>query len=328
MRQVAISRPGPPEVLVPWRGPVPVPGPGEVLVKVAAAGVNRPDVMQRTGTYPLPSGVTPIPGLEIAGEVTALGPGLTGVAVGDRVCALTDGGGYAEYCTVPAGQVLPVPAGIDAVTAAAIPETYFTVWANVFQIAGARAGDTMLVHGGTSGIGSTALQLARELGISACSTDGGPEKGRAAVEFGAEVSFDHRAGDWSARVREWTGGRGVDIVLDIVGGAYFADNVAALARDGRLLAIGFLGGERAPGIDLLEVALKRAVITGSTMRARTGAEKAAIAADLLEHVWPALEAGRCLPRVHQVFPLDRAADAHRLMESGRHVGKIVLEVAS
>lgn len=332
MTEVVISRPGPPEVLQPRRGPVPEPAAGEVLVRVHAAGVNRPDVMQRMGEYPLPPGVTPIPGLEVAGEIVAVGPGVPTaghtLGVGERVCGLTNGGGYAEYCVVPVGQLLPIPDGLDPVVAAAIPETYFTVWSNLFQIARARAGDTLLVHGGTSGIGSTALQLAREFGISACSTDGGPEKGRAAVGFGAELSIDYRTEDWVAEVQRWTGGRGVDIVLDIVGGTYLSGNVASLAPEGRLLLIGFLGGAVASELDLLQVALKRAVITGSTMRARTPDEKAAIARDLHARVWPVLAEGRCLPRIHETFPLARAADAHRLMESGRHVGKIVIDLES
>ncbi|MFI0468955.1 NAD(P)H-quinone oxidoreductase [Saccharopolyspora sp. 5N102] len=325
MTEVAITRPGDPDVLQPRTVAVPTPREQEVLVRVEAAGVNRPDVMQRLGEYPMPPGVNPTPGLEIAGEVVALGEGVTGFAIGDEVCGLTEGGGYAEYCVMPAAQALPRPCGVDAIHAAAIPETFFTVWANLFGIAAAKTGDTVLVHGGTSGIGSTALMLAKEFGIRACTTDAGPEKCAAALEFGAEVAIDFRREDFVDAVSEWTGGRGVDVIVDIVGGAYLERNITTLSRDGTLLLIGFLGGEVADKVDLLKIALKRATLTGSTMRSRTAQEKAAIAGALRAKVWPALAAGRCLPLVHEVFPLERAADAHRLMESGRHVGKIVLQ---
>lgn len=324
MTEVAITRPGGPEVLQPRTVPVPAPSDGAVLVRVEAAGVNRPDVMQRMGEYPMPPGVNPTPGLEVAGEVVAVGEGVTGFAVGDNVCGLTEGGGYAEYCVMPAAQTLPRPAGVDAVHAAAIPETFFTVWANVFGIAGAVKGDTLLVHGGTSGIGSTALMLAKEFGIRACATDDGPDKCQAVLKLGAERAVDFREADFVDAVHEWTGGRDADVILDIVGGPYLERNLDALAKDGTLLLIGFLGGEIAEKVNLLSIALKRAKVTGSTMRARTAQEKAAIAHDLRAKVWPALAAGRCLPKIHEVFPLERAADAHRLMESGSHVGKIVL----
>ena len=330
MTEVAIAQPGGPEVLQPRRVPVPAPRPGEVLVKVAAAGVNRPDVLQRRGLYPIPPGVNPTPGLEVAGTVVALGEGgnagAGGFAVGDAVCGLTDGGGYAEYCVVPVSQLLPMPAGLSAAQAAAIPETFFTVWANLFQMGRARAGETLLVHGGTSGIGSTALMLAREFGLRAVSTDGGPEKGEWAQRFGAELSIDHRGADFLPQVMAWSGGRGVDLVLDIMGASHFERNLGALTRDGRLLLIGFMGGVQVEGFNLMPILLKRLVVTGSTLRARTAPEKAAIASDLRERVWPVLSAGRCVPHVCQTFALDQAAEAHRLMEGRGHVGKIVLTV--
>lgn len=328
MTEVAIAQPGGPEVLQARRVPMPVPRAGEVLVKVAAAGVNRPDVLQRRGLYPMPPGVNPTPGLEVAGTVVALGDGAGagGWCIGDAVCGLTEGGGYAEYCVVPSTQLLPMPAGVSAAQAAAIPETFFTVWANLFQTGRARAGETLLVHGGTSGIGSTALMLAREFGLKAISTDGGPEKGAWAQRFGAERSIDHRSGDFLPEVMAWSGGRGVDLVLDIMGASHFERNLGALARDGRLLLIGFMGGVQVESFNLMPILLKRLVVTGSTLRARSGPEKAAIAQGLREHVWPALSAGRCLPHVCQTFPLDQAAEAHRLMEGRGHVGKIVLTV--
>lgn len=324
MTEIGFSQPGGPEVLQARRVPVPQPGPGRVLVKVHAAGVNRPDVLQRRGLYPMPPGVTPVPGLEVAGEVAALGGGVSGFALGEAVCGLTDGGGYAEFCLVPATQLLPKPAALDFVQAAAVPETFFTVWANLFMMGRARAGETLLVHGGTSGIGMTALMLAREFGLRAVSTDGGPDKGEVARRFGAELSIDHRTQDFLPEVMAWSGGQGVDLILDILGASAFERNLAALRKDGRLLLIGFMGGDKVESISIMPILLKRLVVTGSTMRARTPAEKAEIAQQLRERVWPALAAGRCAPHVHRTFALDEAADAHRLMESRQHVGKIVL----
>lgn len=324
MTEIGISQPGGPEVLQPRRVPLPTPGPGQVLVKVRAAGVNRPDVLQRRGLYPMPPGVTPVPGLEVAGEVAALGEGASGFALGDAVCGLTDGGGYAEFCLVPATQLLPKPAALDFVQAAAVPETFFTVWANLFMMGRARAGETLLVQGGTSGIGMTALMLAREFGLRAISTDGGPAKGEVARGFGAERSIDHRTQDFLAETLAWSGGQGVDLILDILGASAFERNLAALRKDGRLLLIGFMGGDKVEQISIMPILLKRLVVTGSTMRARTPAEKAEIAKQLLEKVWPVLAAGRCAPHVHRTFPLEQAAEAHRLMESRQHVGKIVL----
>lgn len=327
MTEVTIAQPGGPEVLAPQHAPLPVPRPNEVLVKVAAAGVNRPDVLQRRGLYPMPPGVNPTPGLEVAGTVVALGEGVgAGLALGDAVCGLTEGGGYAEYCVVPASQLLPQPSGLTAVQAAAIPETFFTVWANLFMMGSAREGETLLVHGGTSGIGSTALMLAREFGLKAVSTDGGPEKGEWSRRFGADLSIDHRSGDLLPQLMAWSGGRGVDLVLDIMGASHFERNLGALARDGRLLLLGFMGGVQVEAFNLMPILLKRLVVTGSTMRARTATEKAAIAQALRERVWPVLSAGRCVPHVCQTFPLAQASEAHRLMESRQHIGKIVLTV--
>lgn len=339
MTEIGFLQPGGPEVLQPRRVPVPQPGPGQVLVKVRAAGVNRPDVLQRRGLYPMPPGVTPVPGLEVAGEVVAVGGPCVdtasptsagqsaqqpGFQVGDEVCGLTEGGGYAEYCLVPATQLLPKPAALDFVQAAAVPETFFTVWANLFMMGRAQAGETLLVHGGTSGIGMTALMLAREFGLRAVSTDGGPDKGEAARGFGAELSIDHRTQDFLPEVMAWSGGQGVDLVLDILGASAFERNLAALRKDGRLLLIGFMGGDKVESCSLAPILLKRLVVTGSTMRARTLAEKAEIAQQLKDKVWPVLAAGRCAPHVHRAFALDQAAEAHRLMESRQHVGKIVL----
>lgn len=324
MTEIGISQPGGPEVLRPRRVPLPQAGPGQVLVKVRAAGVNRPDVLQRRGLYPMPPGVTPVPGLEVAGEVAALGAGVQGFALGDVVCGLTDGGGYAEFCLVPATQLLPKPAALDFAHAAAVPETFFTVWANLFMMGRARAGETLLVHGGTSGIGMTALMLAREFGLRAVSTDGGPDKGEVARRFGAELSIDHRTQDFLPEVMAWSGGQGVDLVLDILGASAFERNLAALKKDGRLLLIGFMGGDKVESLSIMPILLKRLVVTGSTMRARTPAEKAEIAQQLKGCVWPVLAAGRCAPHVHRTFALEQAAEAHRLMESRQHVGKIVL----
>lgn len=323
MTEITITAPGGPEVLRPRLVPPPHPGPGEVLIQVAAAGVNRPDVMQRAGVYPMPPGVTPTPGLEVAGTIVALGAGVDGHAVGDAVCALTNGGGYADYCVAPAAQTLPVPVGMDMSAAAALPETFFTVWANLFGMARATRGDRVLIHGGTSGIGTTALMLCREFGIQAYATAGSAAKCAVIRDLGG-IGLNYREDDFADAVHDLTAGAGVDIILDIMGGGYFDRNVRALARDGRLVVIGFLGGTHADRVDLMSLVLKRGVVTGSTMRARTAAEKATIARDLAAHVWPVLAAGRCHPLIHATFPLAQAAEAHRLMESNEHIGKIVL----
>lgn len=325
MTRIEITEPGGPEVLQARRVPLPTVAEGQALIRVHAAGINRPDALQRAGKYPMKPGMDPIPGLEVAGEVVALGPGVTRFAVGDRVCALTNGGGYAEYCAVPAGQTLPVPDGVDWVQAAAIPETFFTVWANLFGLGGAKAGQRVLIHGGTSGIGTTALMLCREFGIEAFATAGSPEKCAAISKLGGQP-INYREEDFAKVIAEKTADQGVNVILDIMGGSYLNGNISALAMDGRLVMLGFLGGARANDVDLLAILGKRAVVTGSLLRARTAAEKAAIAGQLQEHVWPALSAGRCLPIIDKVYPLADAAQAHARMEGGDHIGKIVLQV--
>ncbi|PMW98550.1 NAD(P)H-quinone oxidoreductase [Pseudomonas sp. FW215-R2] len=326
MTRIEITEPGGPEVLQSRRVPLPVATEGELLIRVHAAGINRPDALQRAGKYPMRPGMNPIPGLEVAGEVVALGAGVSTFAVGDRVCALTNGGGYAEYCTVPAGQALPIPDGMDWIQAAAIPETFFTVWANLFGLGGAIRGQRVLIHGGTSGIGTTALMLCREFGIEAFATAGSTDKCEAIRELGGEP-INYREQDFAAVIAEKTNGQGVNVILDIMGGSYLNANLNALAMDGRVVMLGFLGGARANDVDLLTILGKRAVVTGSLLRARTSAEKAAIADQLREHVWPVLAAGRCLPIIDKVYPLTDAAQAHAHMEAGDHIGKIVLNVA-
>jgi NADPH2:quinone reductase len=307
-------------------GPVPVPKPDEVLIRVQAAGVNRPDVAQRQGTYPPPPGASPILGLEVAGEVAAIGDQVTVLSVGDRVCALANGGGYAEYCAVPATQCLPWPTGYDAVRAGALPETAFTVWANLFQIGRLAKGETALVHGGTSGIGVTAIQLAHEFGARVFATAGSDDKCAACLRLGADAAINSRTQDFAAEVKTLTEGRGVNVVLDMVGGPYMARNIRSLGMDGRLVLIAFLQGSKVQEFDFVPVMVRRLTITGSTMRPRTSAQKGAVAAALRDKVWPVLDAGRCPPVVHATFPLAQAADAHRLMESSQHIGKIVLTV--
>lgn len=327
MTYIEAVAPGGPEVLRPAIGPVPVPKPDEVLIRVLAAGVNRPDVSQRQGSYPPPPGASPIIGLEVAGVIAASGAEETQHRVGDKVCALTNGGGYADYCAVPAAQTLPWPAGYDAIHAGAIPETYFTVWANLFMLGRLARGEAALIHGGSSGIGVTAIQLAKEFGAAAYATAGTDAKVAACLKLGADAAFNYRTTDFLDEIKKATGGRGVDVVLDMVGAAYFERNLRSLALDGRLVMIAFLGGSKLETFDLTPVMTRRLTITGSTMRPRTTAQKGAIAAELRARVWPALDAGRCGPVIHQVFPLAEAAAAHALMESGTHFGKIVLRVA-
>jgi NADPH2:quinone reductase len=312
--------PGGPEVLQPVERPVPRPEPGEMLIRVEAAGVNRPDVMQRLGLYPPPQGAPSIPGLEVAGTIVA-GEG----PVGSRVCALIAGGGYAQYCVAPAGQCLPVPGDFTMVEAAALPETFFTVWTNLFQRGGARAGDTVLVHGGTSGIGTTAILLGKVFGLTVIVTAGSAEKCARALEIGAAHAVDYRARDFVEEVKQITGGRGVAVVLDMVGGDYVPRNLACLAEEGRHVSIAGQRGGTAE-IPLWDVMRRRLTLTGSTLRARPAEFKAALADELRHEVWPPLEAGRIRPVIHSTFPLSDAAGAHRLMDSGEHVGKIVLEV--
>lgn len=327
MTYIAHGAGGGPEVLVPARGPLPVPQPDEVLIRVMVAGVNRPDVQQRSGSYPPPPGASPVIGLECAGEVVATGAAVTRYRVGDRVCALTNGGAYAEYCTAPEAQTLPWPDGYDATRAAALPETYFTVWANLFGHGRLQAGETVLVHGGTSGIGVTAIQLAKAFGARVFATAGSAAKCEACRRFGADAAIDYRSQDFAEEVKALTGGKGVDVVLDMVGAAYFQRNLRCLGWDGRLVMIAFLGGHQADAVDLRPVMLRRLTVTGSTMRPRTTAQKGEIAAALEAKVWPMLAVGRCGPEIFRVFPLAEAAEAHRLMESSAHIGKIMLDVA-
>jgi len=324
---IEISEPGDPEVLRPVERPDPVPGAGEVLVRVAAAGVNRPDVMQRRGNYPPPPGASDIPGLEVAGTIAALGEGVSKWRVGDRVCALVSGGGYATMCVVPAPQCLPVPASLDVTAAAAIPETFFTVWTNVFDRGRLVAGETALFHGGTSGIGTTAIQLAKARGATVFVTAGSDEKCRACEALGASRAINYRTQDFVSVARELTGNKGVNLILDIMGGDYLPKNLIALAVDGRLVQIGLMGGDSST-IDLRRVLGRRLTVTGSSLRPRSVAEKGEIAAALHREVWPLLERGTVKPIVYRVFPLHEAAAAHRLMESSEHIGKIVLSAPS
>ena len=318
---------GGPEVLKPASGPVPMPKPNEVLIRVMAAGVNRPDVQQRKGLYPPPAGASPIIGLEVAGEVVRTGAEVTNWAIGDQVCALTNGGGYAEYAVAPETQCLAWPKDYDAVRAAALPETYFTVWANVFMIGRLGRNESLLVHGGTSGIGLTAIQLANAFGSNVYATAGSAAKCDACRKYGAEAAINYREEDFAESVKALTGGRGVNVVLDMVGAPYTARNLSCLARDGRLVQIAFIEGSKIPEFNLMPVMLKRLTITGSTMRPRTVEEKAEVARELAEKVWPVLDHGRCAPVIHEVFPFTKAATAHALMESGAHIGKIMLHVA-
>lgn len=323
MHCVAIAAPGGAEVLQPVRRPIPQPGPGEILLRVAAAGVNRPDVLQRMGRYDPPPGASDLPGLEVAGAVAALGEGVHDWRIGDAACALLAGGGYAEYCAVPAGQALPVPAGLTMVEAAGLPETVFTVWANVFERGRLQAGENLLVHGGSSGIGSTAIQLARALGATVYATAGSADKCRACERLGAALCVNYREQDFVAVLKEATRGRGVDVVLDMVGGDYIPRNIELLAPDGRHVSIAFLQGPKVT-LNMFPVMTKRLTLTGSTLRARSVAEKARLAAAIRRKVWPLIEAGRFHPVIHATFPLAQAAEAHRLMESSAHIGKIVL----
>lgn len=325
MTAIAISRPGGPEVLVPEERPVPRPGDDEILIRVAAAGVNRPDVLQRAGAYPPPKDASDLPGLEVAGEVVAIGPKVARWKVGDKVTALTPGGGYAPYAVTDAGHALPVPDGLDMVQAAAIPETFFTVWHNVFQRGRLQSGETLLIHGGSSGIGTTAIMLAKAFGATVIVTAGSPEKCEICRKLGADIAIDYKAEDWSAAVKQATDKRGPDVILDMVGGSYIAKNYEVAALEGRIVNIAFLQGSKVE-IDFVRLMTKRLSHMGSTLRAQSVAAKAAIAAAVEEHAWPLLAQGRCRPLIHAVFPLAEAAKAHALMESSSHSGKIVLTV--
>lgn len=326
MRFIDLPSFGKPEVMTVARGPLPAVRPGEILVKVEAAGVNRPDVAQRQGNYPPPKDASPILGLEIAGEVAALGEGVTGFKPGDKVCALVNGGGYAEYCAVPAGQALPWPKGYDPVKAAALCETFFTVWANLFQMAGLTEGESVLIHGGTSGIGTTAIQLARAFGATVYATAGSKEKCEACEKLGARRGINYKAEDFAEVIKAETGGKGVDAVLDMIGAAYLEKNLSVLAKDGCLSIIAFLGGAVAEKVNLSPIMVKRLTVTGSTMRPRTADEKRAIRDDLLAQVWPLLDEGKVAPVIHSVLPFGEVVEAHRLMETGSHIGKIVLKL--
>jgi NADPH:quinone reductase len=325
MTAIEIREPGEPDVLMPVQRPIPRPAAGEVLIRVAAAGVNRPDVFQRRGRYAPPPGASDIPGLEVSGAIEALGTGVSGWRVGDAVCALVTGGGYAEYCVAPAPQCLPLPRGMDVVTAGAIPETFFTVWTNVFQRGRLQPGESLLVHGGSSGIGTTAIQLAVARGSRVFATAGSADKCAACERLGAERCINYRDADFVAGVRDATGGHGVDVVLDMVGGDYFARNVEVLAIEGRLVEIATLHGVKAE-VNIQAIMGRRLTITGSTLRPRPIADKAAIAAELQREVWPLLESGAVRPIVHAKFPLRGAAEAHRVMESSAHIGKLLLVV--
>lgn len=303
----------------------PVPGPGEVLIEVHVAGVNRPDVLQRSGSYPPPKGASPHLGLEVAGVIAAVGSGVETWKTGDHVCALTPGGGYAEYCLTDARHCLPVPPGLSLLQAAALPETYLTVWANLFDRARLEAGQSVLVHGGSSGIGLTAIQLAREFGATVYTTVGNADKAKACVAAGARRAINYREEDFAAVIAQETEGRGVDVIIDIVGAPYIVRNIASLALEGCLVQLAFLEGSKFE-FDATPVMLRRLTLTGSTLRARSAEQKAAIVKRLHEKVWPVLAQGRCLPVIHAVFPLDRASEAHRLMESSQHIGKIMLTV--
>ena len=325
MTAIEISEPGGPEVLTPCERPVPTPGPSEVLIEVAAAGINRPDVLQRTGGYPPPPGASDIPGLEVAGRIAALGEGVEDLKPDDQVTALVAGGGYAEYCVAPAPQCLPIPKGLNAVQAAALPETFFTVWTNVFDRGGLQTGESLLIHGGSSGIGTTAIQLASKLGARVFATAGSADKCKACEELGAERGINYREEDFVQVVKDLTDGQGVNVVLDMVGGSYVQRNISALAPDGRLCYIAFLGGSKTE-VNLAPMMLKRITISGSTLRPRPIAFKAEIARNLRKTVWPLLESGEVAPVIHKTFPLREASAAHSLMESSTHIGKIVLTI--
>jgi NADPH2:quinone reductase len=326
MRAIEITAPGGPDVLRPVERPRPRPGVGEVLIRVHAAGVNRPDVLQRKGAYAPPPGASDLPGLEVAGTIEAGDVDGSGFAPGDAVCALVTGGGYAEWCVAPVAQCLPVPRGLSLIEAASLPETFFTVWSNVFDRGGLAPGETLLVQGGASGIGVTAIQLAAALGHAVYATAGSDERARACEALGARRGINYRSENFAAVVKQETAGRGVDVILDMVAGDYVARELDCLADDGRIVIIALLGGAKA-ALDCSAVLRRRLTITGSTLRPRPVAFKAAIAARLRSIVWPLLEAGRIKPVVHAVLPLAQAAQAHALMESGAHIGKIVLDVA-
>jgi NADPH:quinone reductase len=325
MRAVEIARPGGPEVLQPAERPVPVPKANEILIKVAAAGVNRPDVLQRSGNYPVPPDASDLPGLEVAGEIVALGSSAKAFKVGDKVCALVHGGGYAEYCVAPEVQALPVPKGLSLAEAASLPETFFTVWSNVYDRGRLASGESLLVQGGSSGIGVTAIQMAAATGNRVFATAGSDEKCAACLRLGAEKAINYRTQDFAAEIKAATGGKGVNVILDMVGGDYVPKELKCLADEGRLVFIAFLRGPKTE-LDINELMRRRLVITGSTLRPRPVEFKGTLAKSLREKIWPLIEAGKIKPEIYKMFPLEQAADAHRLMESSQHIGKIVLTV--
>ena len=324
MREMIFDGAGGPEVIKLREAAVPTPGPGKVLVEVVAAGINRPDCIQRAGLYPPPPGESDVPGLEIAGRVVALGEGVDNLRIGDEICALVGSGGYADYCLADAALCLPKPKPLSLIEAAGVPETFFTVYDNVFTRGALKAGEAFLVHGGSSGIGSTAIQLAKQFGARVFTTAGSAEKVEFCKKLGADVAINYREQDFVAEVKALTGKKGVDVILDMVGGPYLQKNLSALAPDGRLVQIAFLQGSKVKDFDFMSVMLKRLTLTGSTLRSRPLATKAAIASVLREKVWPLLESGAVKPVLHATFPLDQARAAHELMESSAHLGKIVL----
>jgi NADPH:quinone reductase len=326
MRGITVTGPGGPEVMRYSPLPTPVPRAHEVLIKVAAAGVNRPDLMQRAGTYPPPADASPIMGLEVAGEVVAVGADVTSQAVGAKVTALVNGGGYAEYCVAPAVQCLRWPKGLDAIQAASLPETCFTVWANLFEHGRLARGESVLIHGGTSGIGVTAIQLAREFGATVFTTAGSAIKCQACEQLGVAAAINYKAADFVTEINTLTQGNGVNVIIDIVGAAYFLKNLSLLAMDGRLVQVAVQSGGRVDGFEIFKVMQKRLVITGSTLRPRTTAEKGRIAEALASRVWPLIDAGRFKPIIDRVFDLANASEAHSYLDSGTHIGKVILKV--
>jgi NADPH2:quinone reductase len=325
MKAVEISKPGSPEVLKLVERPVPVPKPSEILIKVAAAGVNRPDVLQRSGNYPVPPDASDLPGLEVAGEVAVVGSSVSGLEPGEKVCALVHGGGYAEYCVAPEVTALPVPKGWTLIEAASLPETFFTVWGNVYDRARLAPGESLLVQGGSSGIGVTAIQMAKATGNQVFVTAGSDEKCAACLRLGADKAINYKTQDFAAEIKAATGGKGVNVILDMVGGDYVPRELKSLADDGRLVFIAFLRGHKAE-LDINEVMRRRLTLSGSTLRPRPVEFKGAIAKSLREKIWPLIEAGKIRPEIYKTFPVAQAADAHRLMESSQHIGKIVLTV--
>ena len=325
MKVVEISEYGDADVLDIAERPIPEPASGEVLIKVAAAGLNRADVMQRNGQYPPPPGASDLLGLEVSGKIEAVAPDAYGVSVGDEVCALLAGGGYAQYCTAPASSCLPIPKSLNIIEAGAVPETFFTVWTNVFMRGNLKEGERILVHGGTSGIGTTAIQLAAAIGARVCATAGSKEKCDATIELGADYAINYREFDFVEEIKTWTSGQGVDVILDIVGGAYVPKNIKCLASEGRLVIIATQGGLKAE-INVLPIMLKRLTVTGSTLRSRTVSEKSKIAEELKKHAWPLLDSGEVKPIIDSIFPMAQVREAHRRLESGSHIGKVLLQM--